>query len=559
MKHLFVSADSAQFVSFAAKVVVGCLVPQMSSLFSFFSTPKALILYFFGNFGNLLALSNDMRWWPSVRQHRTRKSTITLQTWLTVCLALSIAAAILVTDLLLFQLADRKEGYRFRPTSTNFTFDDVYYRLGSTRFIFPSVLNSNSSSSAQKVFGNNIYLSNDGGEYKNYTTEHRHAFLIDGPEGQIEMEGNYTGTPRCTVSHYTNSWEVEVALSPVGIRCFLDEYYINSSDISIVEETANTLGISGKTIVSFFQTIEGANYLFVELVQRVSDFLESKAGTTGDDLLRKKIDGYASEGYTMESCVVDNLYVDMDNNTLTPLELLELSLSLESNSSSGSAAFLYSKTVLTYKYGKYPMYTKQYILWGTFLGKNFFKTVGSQGNFFSFSYNTRQYLIKDRELRSDIYGLNTSEFTNAPLSPQYSTDLTDDEVVLATIQDPNFPILVTEQEFIDIFPGLLVISICSLFIIVVSLFHQTYRRTGYKRLSFDVHLEIVHKGLESVNGLNAWYLPAKLEATDNMVMVKGLSLVSNTFTIGLAPKGTSSSVRHLSTSDISKDQYPSEK
>ena len=534
MLQLFVTSDTAQIVSFVAKIVVGLTIPQIASLISFMSTPKALIFFFFGDFGNLFALANDIRWYPSVRKHRQRKHEVRFISVATVLLAIVFCSAVLVTDLLLFQLSARKDGYQLKKTQTNLTFTDSYYPIGNSTFIYPSVMESNQT--AQKVFGNNRYASNDGGVYKNYTTLQDYYYTIDGPQGDVPVSGNYTGDPRCTVAHGVIPSNIANRVSPVRIRCYFDNVVHNSSNIH--EETVNTLGFKGQKVASFYQTNEGANYLFVQLVQRVHDHLETYNGSNGVYLLETKVKGIEDAGYKLENAILNIVPVNMTNNTMNLKELIESSVSeaLNNDYLMAYGNFLFSKTELTFKYGTIPMYTKKFILWDTYFSPTLLSGEG-KGNIFSYSYDTRQYLVKGGKLRETLYGLHSALMTRAPLSVQISTDLSDDEIVLASLQNPNYPLRVVETEMVNILPGVIVIAICGLFLVIAITINQFGRHNSNTHLPFDINLEIFHKSLDNLNGPNAWYLPAKLEGSKNIVMTKGVSLMSNKYAVGLVSKG----------------------
>lgn len=488
-----------------------------------------------------------------MRKHRSPRKSVHVGSWTTIFMAFLVASAVLTTDLLLFQLAPRKDGYRFKLTNQNFTFPEGKYHLGGNNFTYPEVLLSNDT--ARQVFGNKIYVSNDAYTYMNYKTQQNLYYTIDGPKGEISLTNNYTGIPRCTVAHAVIPWNVQVAASPVRVRCFFDFGSTNKTDI--IEETANTLGFNGNTIVSYYQTKEGANYLFVELVQRAYDHLETFNGTSGDELLSLKVASLEAEGYTIENVLSNGVVINMANNTLSAMDLIIRSVEDASSKKFilGTSTFLFSKTELSYRYGRTPVYTKKFILWGTYLGVNFFEGK-DQGNFYSYSYDTRQMLIPNAKLHEDLYGMNTTEFIHAPLSVQFSTDRTDDEVVLATLQNPESPLQVVPTEMIDIFPGLIVIGICGIYVLTASFCHLLVGRKANKNLSFEVNLEVFHKALDNINGLNAWYIPAKLEGTDKVAMQQGVSLISNQFTIGLTSRGISTGIAMMAASPPSSIKRP---
>lgn len=538
MQQYFVSANTAQIASFAAKIVVGLTVPQLASLISFFSTPKALIFFFFGDFESISSLVFDIRWFPFVRKYRSKDKHLTLGTWATVLLALTFASAVLVTDLLLFQLAARKDGYTFKHTTTKLNFSDANVQLGRGFYAYPNVLDSNSS--AQAVFGNNVYASNNGGMYMNYKTSQKADFTMDGPEGLIKAEGEISGIPRCTVVHEVTSLNVRGASSPVMVKCFFDSPETKGS--GIFYDSIATYGTTGQKTVSFFETKEGANYLFVEAVQRVYDYVQTFNGTSGVDVLNNKIKGFTEEGYVMENAIIQGRAINLANNTKSVMDLIKQAgnQALSNNFIFGTTAFLHSKTDLSYKYGKYPVYTKKFIIWGTFLGVDFFDGEG-QGNYYSYSYDTRQYFVKDKGIRDGLIGLNVTGMIFAPQSPQFSTDRTDDEIVLATLGDPNPPLVVIDTEMIDIFPALIVIGICSVFVICANIANFVGRSKIYKGQSFDVSRETLVRALHSLTGFNAWLIPAKLEMTDHIVMTQGISTATNKYQVRL--------VKNLSGSD----------
>ena len=534
MQKFFVTSDTAQIVSFGAKIVVGLTIPQIASLISFVSTPKALIFFFFGDFGNLFALANDIRWYPSVRRQRKRKNSIHSVSIIMVVLAIMCCSAVLVTDLLLFQLPTRKNDYQLKQTKTNFSFSDSEYQLGESNYLYPEVMKSNKT--AQNVFGNMEYASTDGGIYKNYKTVQSYHFTIDGPQGDINAPGNYTGNPRCTVAHNIAEDFAKLGASPVQIHCYLDN--VREDAPNIVETNVNTLGFNGKKVVSYYQTEEGANYLFVELVQRDYDRLETNDESSGVNFLEAKIQGFEKGGYTLENAFINFISINMTQNTLSLRELLEYSGrdASKKNETQATGSFLFSKTEFTLKYGRIPMYTKKFILWGTYLNPLFFAGQGG-GDLYAYTYDTRQYLVINRYLRRSLYGLTSVDFDYDPVSVQVSTDLSDDKIVLATLQNPNYPLKVIETEMVNILPGVIVIGFCGLFILISMTVNQVGRYKSNTHLPFDINLEIFHKALENLNNGNAWYLPAKLEGSKNIAMAKGVTLISNKYAVGLVSTG----------------------
>lgn len=545
----YISYDNAQIVSFGAKIVVGCLVPQISSLISLVSTSNALTFFFFGDLRNLVALASDTRWYPSVRKHHSQSDhnsqSVHLKTWLLIVVALVVSSLVLLTDLLLFQLSDRTWDYKLKASYADFTITDSSHNAALSSVACPDVIYSNAT--AQEVFGDNTYASADGGYYNIYEESQRDVYLLDGPMGVYNVTANSTGFYRCTVVHMVEFSLIRMGVSPVSINCFQDLYYTNTSLTSIPGTMVPSLGITGQKVVSFFQSDDGAHYLFVELVQRVSDHFHSYNETTGVDLLNSKMESLKNDGYVMKMSTSDQGVVDMTSNTLNETELMSrnVNYSISQNKSYATTSFLHSKTEVSYTYGMFKVYTKKFIYWGTNLEVTFFKH-GGEGDFYSYSYNTRQLFIKNGTLRENLYGIYSNGI-KCPQSPQFSTDLSDDEIILATLKNPKSPKLVLEQEMVDVVPGMAVISLCGLFVMISTTIHIFHRRLGYKRLSFDIHLEIVHKALENLNPSKAWYLPAKLEATDNVVMTKGLSLVTNTYTLGLTTQSVSSGVEMSAT------------
>lgn len=130
MQKIFVNSDSTQLVAFVAKVVIGLKISQVASLISFSSNPKALIFIFFGSFGNLFALANNVRWYSSVQKHRSEKQSIRANSWFIVIVEISMATAVLVR----FAFIPVFRAQRSHGTKTaqkNLIFTDVHYRKGN--------------------------------------------------------------------------------------------------------------------------------------------------------------------------------------------------------------------------------------------------------------------------------------------------------------------------------------------------------------------------------------------------------------------------------------------
>lgn len=543
MQQFFVSADTAQFVSFAAKLVVGFTIPRIASLLTLISTPKALVFFFYGNFGNLAALVTDLRWFKPARNSRSKGKTIYFSTWFTIVIAIITASAVLVTDLLLFQLADRKDGYKFKEQkNVHWNFTDS---LSEANYPFPDVILSNGSSN--KIFGDKIYMSNDNGRYMNYSVQQRVDFLVDGPQGNIDaksLDPAVNGTPRCTVTHEVTSLIATGGTMPVQVKCFFDNFVnmTTSGNGGIQIDTVWSEGMRGSKIASYYQTEEGANYLFVELVQRGYDFLQSSNKSTGIDMLQRKADSLVESGFEIEFAVAQGYVPPLSNNTETMIDFAKFSeqRANATNATVATTVLLMSKTTLSYNYGRVPVYTKNYILITTIFTVGFFEHEG-YGNYYSYSYNTRQYLVPNRSIRPNIIGVNFKQL-RSPQSVQISTDATDDEIFLATLVDPKQPIRVIPTVMIDIFPALVVVGVCGVFVLVsffIILFAKRHANSG---LSFDINLEVFHKAIENIDGLNAWYLPAKLERTSAISMSAGESLVSHSYEVGLVSKGISTGV-----------------
>lgn len=482
-----------------------------------------------------------MRWYPSVQKYRSRNKSVSGSSWITVIIAVSMCVAVLVTDLLLFQLPDRKADFKFKQTDKNFYFTDGVYTQGSAKYYFPEVLRSNQT--AEKIFGKNIYISNDQGRYVNYSTYPEYLHTVDGPKYD---PANY-GTPQCTVSHLIVDSNARFGFCPVRVRCFLDA---NNSEVQPFDkdELDHTIGVTERTITTFFQTNKGANYLFVKLVKRTFDNFKADNGNTSIKNLEALIKGVSEEGYKLKAVTMNFSPFNLTKNT-EPIDIMKIAqvnrnLDLKSQTDQQSrlnfekiaaCMFLYSKTEITYKHGKIPVYTKKFVLWSTYFQLEFFNGTGN-GTLYSNSYNTRQYFVKGGKLRESIYGRNLTNLKNVPISAQIRTDRTDDKVVLATLENPNHPLQVIDTEMVDIFPGVIVIGICGLLLLSAMVTRKLVNRDSNRKLLFDVNLEVLHKALENLNGLNAWYLPAKLEQTKGITMTKGVSLMSSLFSIGLVCK-----------------------
>lgn len=335
------------------------------------------------------------------------------------------------------------------------------------------------------------------------------------------------------MSYLLHNHDLISGYTPVRVYCFLDS--INSSHAFdfqkpnktypfAADENYNTFGLAGSTISTFFDTKESVNYLFVELVKDTYNYYASILGPF-DGSMKILAGWFSQEGYGLEAAVVDDSPVDLNNNG-EPLENIQSTQATWNNDPhlvlGSHCMFLSSKTKLTYKYGTIPMYTKKFILWGRIMTCKNSKTPSENGVSFLSSYITLQYSVKGRELGKSIFGRNLTTINIAPLSAQIITDRSGDGIVLATFQSPSTPMLVINTKLVDIYTS--VTSICRYFLISAIIIRQLGNLKKYRRLSFDVDLEVLHKALENLDGLVAWNFPVKLKELNILPCLKGLHL-----------------------------------
>lgn len=570
MPQFFATATTAQVAAFGARFAVGALVPHIATCISSFSTPKALMFSFFSNFSNLFALANDVRLQHTVRKQRKHKSgsSISLESFALALLAIAVAASVLLTDIVLFQFSEQKAGYRITPSTARFTIEDDTIDLGGREYQCPKAMLSESA--ARKAFGGSTYVSNDGGEYMNYTTVQDSEATISGPTGlvnlgegvveddeyvrfegaagEVKVAGKNTGLPRCTVVSHLQI-EGSASNHPTRLHCLLGDHFTSPS---FGAEESLTVGFNGDKFVYFYQTREGANYMFLELVHR--DYYRLGGFDTNSTAkLEASLDELSEEGYVIENALINGESIDMRNNHKSNMELVKAGAA-SSKSGFFQVQLLVSKQTVSYKFGLYPVYTSNYVLW-TVQGNNHLLTGESHGSYSSLNYKTRQVLVRGKQIRSNLLGFTTDNFINAPVSAKISTSLTDDEVLLATLQNPASPLLVTEVELFNIFPSVVLTLLCCLALFSMLIFERFYRKNAKSRFPFHIDLEIYHRMLDTLTpSSDAVSLPCKMELTDNVFMMKGVSLLTNEYVVGLAERKT---VQNLDKWPTGLDSKPS--
>lgn len=559
MYRIFLSPYNAQVVTLAAKVVVVQALGEICTIISYWSSSGAFIFTFFSSFENISALLTDMRWYPSVRKHRTATRTIHKKTWAMMALAIALAGLALISDLLLFQFTAQKQTVDVQLTTKNFTFPDVTDRNSSV----PAVLISNAT--AQDTFHNKKYLSHDKGYYQKFSPYFRDGYIVDSGSnmmnvtaeiGQLDNNGTFSfegpygtmnvtsslnntalrGPERCVVVHRLAGPTIIYGGTPVFVSCFVDQ---DEQQSPIPDLLYDLLGTQGETITTFFQTAQGANYLFVNMIRRTFQNLDVTENSQALNQLRENLASLTQDGYHMEIANINDLFLT-NSSHISPLDLMS-QYAPDCKDDLCVGVFLYSKLFTSKDSANRVLYSRRYYSAAFYYSTD---TVILA----TMSYETRQKLVPNKKIRHNLvhtlYDFITSDglsFTgDVPISNQIATDLSDDEIILATLENPAFPLRLVVKEYQNALPAFIVIFSCVLFILVSWTIQLIYRRNAHTHLPFDANLEMYHKALENINGLNAWNLSAKFELDTNVVMTRGRDTMDK-FTIGLDKKNTAES------------------
>lgn len=565
MPQVFVSATTAQMAAFGARFAIAALVPQIATCLSSLDTPKALLFSFFSNFSNLFALANDVRWKQNASQTGKQDSSLKLGTLAMALLATAVAASVLLTDIALFQFSARTTGYKLAPTKFSATFQDDTVDLGGHDYEYPAVMLSPSASN--DLFKDAVYVSNDGVKYMNYGTHQDGAVTVSGPEGKISLgdmtedgefvkfegpfgevkaPGKNTGVPRCTVMSRLAADGSEDN-QPTRLHCMIGDEY---SKLKVDSEETLTVGFNGDKLVYFYQTTEGANYLFLELVHR--DYYNlGGLDTNSTAKLEASLDELSRDSYVTENVLINGEPVDLSENKKSNMDFVKAGAA-SAKGSYFQVQLLMSKNTLSYKFGVYPVYTKDYVLWSA-QGNRHLIDGGAHGSYTSLNYKSRQALVEGKKIRSNLLGVSTDGFVGAPVSAKISTHLTDDEVILSTLENPATPLMATELDLFNIFPSLVFSSACFLVFLCLVIFQYSYRKNSTSRTPFFIDLEIYHHMFDKLNGYETNNLPCKMESgSRDLVMTKGISLLSNEYVVGLAEKRNIHSVEQMNRSKETK-------
>lgn len=535
MARIFVSTDTAQIVSFVAKISTGLIIPKLATLFSIYSTSTALILSYFGRFTNIFSVAQDVRWRPSIRSSHARAKSqherIKGSTWLLFVIAIILASIAVIIDLVLFQFSERRTAFVTRRIDATFPINDTFLASAVGLLQVPGEIIASSNDTG--IFSKKTFLSRDGGVYHTHSKEIRDFNILSGGFGKVSnstLGNNFRCTSVITgLPYYSNQ-----GVLPIQVKCFQDNG--NDTRLEFDLNLPNSFGFAGNTIATYYQTDEGANYLFAEVIQREYMTLRTTSKFGGIRDLSLRLDSLFQDDYTVDYYRSNNSTLsNPPNNRKDMMARLQADAPVNINDPTAlGSTILFSKDETLVRFDTQEVPTSHYALLFIKPDQGFFSSSG-EAVYSVLSFDVRHLLIAGKEIRPNLIGLSNSTGSNPvkfPQSIQYTTVRTDDEIVLSTIQSPNSPEFVFAQDQINIVPGLVVCLMCGGFAVICVIIQTVYKFNRCKKLAFDIDLEIFHKALENCN-TESWLLPAKMELSDDLVMSRYASQLSSASEVGL--------------------------
>lgn len=144
------------------------VIPQVANFISIYSPRKAIQLTFFSSISNCISSILDSRSWQHTRNIPKFNTRVSGLSWLTIFLSLLFWLVILVSDLLVFQLAKRETSWIEYPNAHfDFKFNVSSSRISPT-FNVSAPLALIDTSESIRAFKNNTYIPTEYYEYVNF-------------------------------------------------------------------------------------------------------------------------------------------------------------------------------------------------------------------------------------------------------------------------------------------------------------------------------------------------------------------------------------------------------
>lgn len=520
----YVTDTTAQLLAFCAKVATAMMIPIGAKLISIFSTRRAFQLAYFSSLANLFSLLLDGRLWKHRKDVPKTRVGVSIKSYFFIMMAILLWALITVGDLLVFQLPKRQNTFVFTPhVKLDMNFRDSAFALNDTTSAFaPAVLIN--STEADLKFGDNFFLPQEPLEYTSnpvvrYPANPALGFIeniVPYPDTKVTFQGKNL-TCRSYFQVDNSSAEVGVPLSSVLCQTS-PNFTIKATDWYNPTLTSN----KPRSVVAF-DTEDGARIDVKTIVKRGHQVFT--AGTS----LTQPMDfvGNLTNGYDCISVQVNGTSEDPKFDTWSYLD------QFQEQGKTGVFTQLFLRQTSD-SLGDFTTHQNEFIYLTTrVVGTNDTSGFASPNStVVSFvQFNFKHILIPGGKIKDQFVN-----FDVVPRSLFMQTDLPDGHIVLALLDRPQLPTLVTVVAKIDAIPAILLIGFglaISLILFISRIMYEHFIQK--QKNSFEPRLELFHFALKDPAIDSSRSLLRKIQDTD-LVMADGFCPETGHNQVGLVKR-----------------------
>lgn len=534
---MFVTTSVAQALAFASKVATAMVIPQIASFISIFSARKAIQISFFSSISNCISLLFETRSWQPIRNIPKFHAKVSVKSWITIFLAIVLYAAIVISDLLVFQLAKRDTGWRYYPNSDI----DLDFKLETVKagnsFNVNAPLALVNDRESLSAFRNNSYIPAEFYQYSNMTPIRRVRTDENNSSYEVVYDTPFVNSTNngLTAANFTCMCGQQVRELQVSFGTPLTYLSCDSDLVPQHDPFPSSIGANRERSFIAYQGDDGAHFTFLSSKQRDRQRLNETSI-------------YPTAAFTYLNKTVQNftLIGQQQNRTAVPLDIDRafsyLSIwNLGTHLYDYGVIFTYYKIDKSIKFGKVPVYTYTYLIVeiigiGTIRKQIDPYAIPGLFYFNYILYTAQNVVVPGKRINPQYLGIDANG-AYGPKSAHIITDEPPEHVIIAMLESSQKPILVESVELVDAWPALLLIisaGVVSFLFYVLTIAHRV---GSSSTVSFDPRVEIFHSALDNWKTNTADSLVIKMQETD-LVMVDGYSPDVDGNKIGLVSRET---------------------
>lgn len=514
---MFVSSTVAQALAFASKIATAMVIPQLAHFLSIYSPRKAIQLTYFSSISNCIGTLLEARSWQHTRNIPKFSTRVSLKSWLMIFMSLLLWLVILVSDLLVFQLARRHYSWIEYPNADIANNFNVASSPLTPTFNVSAPLALVDTEESLRAFKNNTYIPTEYYEYVNFKPlrvvsfyETTYEMLYDVPNATVKGKTPEQGEFNCLCGQQVDTVQVRSGLPYTLLLCMNSDYSPPPYNPSI--------GFNKATNVLAYQGDDGAHFSL--LTSKVRDNQRINETDNYPTTTKKLLDETVSN-HTLISMQLNGTSYELDLDYA-----FEYLAQWRYASDNLKVILAYYRIDKDYAYGRIPRYTYNYLIFEIIgLVKELYPgdTFSAPGiiNYNYMSYSSQNIFVPGKQIDSKYLGIDPDN-KYGPRSTSILTNESPEHIVISMLSKPQRPIMVKSIEMIDALPALLLIISAgglSLFLFIYRLLHQFGLGS---RIPFDPYLELFHCAVNNQSTSTANSLLIKMQETD-LIMVNGYS------------------------------------